>query len=114
MGHANATDLLPLGTPVLHILIGLAGGPSHGYALMQAIEEKTGGAAQILPGTLYTTLNRMLANGLVEETGGPGDEPDDRRRRYYAITPFGREVLAAETERLAVLLEVARRNLRST
>jgi DNA-binding PadR family transcriptional regulator len=85
----------------------------HGYGIMQAIEEKTAGAAKILPGTLYTTLNRMLADGLVEEATPPRDEPDDdRRRRYYRITRFGQDVVAAEAERMSLLLDVARRDLK--
>ena len=113
MNRRDPADLLPLGTPVLHILLALGRERLHGYAIMGAIDEKTGGRAQILPGTLYTTLNRMLADGLVEEAPAPDDAPDDdRRRRYYRVTPFGREVVAAETERMAVLLDVARRDLR--
>lgn len=101
---------LPLSTPVLHVLLALGRGRLHGYAIMQAIEEKTDGAASILPGTLYTTLNRMLADGLIEESEAPADEPDDdRRRRYYRATAFGREVVAAESRRMEILLKVARR-----
>lgn len=113
MSRRDASDLLPLSTPVLHILLALGHDRMHGYGIMQAIEQKTEGAAKILPGTLYTTLNRMLADGLVEEAQPPRDAPDDdRRRRYYVITPFGREVVAAEAERMSVLLEVARRDLK--
>ena len=109
----DASSFLPLNTPYHHVLLGLARGPLHGYAIMQAVEERTGGVATILPGTLYTTLNRMLASGLVEESAAPADEPgDERRRRYYAITPLGREVLAAETRRLSVLVELAERELK--
>lgn len=103
-------DFLPLSTPVLHTLLALGDDRLHGYAIMQAIEEKTGGVATILPGTLYTTLNRMLEDGLVEEAPERPDDPDDdRRRRYYRITDFGRAVVAAESERMAVLLDLARR-----
>jgi len=113
MSRHDPEALLPLSTPVLHILLALGAEHLHGYAIMQAIEQKTEGSAKILPGTLYTTLNRMLADGLVEETRPPGDAPDDdRRRRYYRITPFGREVVAAEARRMSVLLEVARRDLK--
>lgn len=95
---------------MLHILLALGHERMHGYAIMQAIEEKTGGVATVLPGTLYTTLNRMVAQGLVEVAAPPADEPDDdRRRRYYRTTEFGRQVVAAESRRMAVLLDVARR-----
>lgn len=110
MTRPDASSLLPLSTPVLHILLALGHARLHGYAIMQAIEEKTGGVATVLPGTLYTTLNRMLDDGLVEEADPPEDGPDDdRRRRYYRMTAFGREVVAAESERMEVLLDVARR-----
>ena len=103
---------LPLSTPVLHILLALGRERLHGYGVMQSIEEKTGGRATILPGTLYTTLNRMLEDGLVEEAPAPPDGPDDdRRRRYYRVTDYGADVVAAESERMALLLDVARREL---
>lgn len=107
-------DLLPLSTPALHILLALGWERMHGYAVMQGIEEKTEGRARILPGTLYTTLNRMVEDGLVEEASAPPDEPDDdRRRRYYRVTEFGRRVAAAEVDRMALLMDVARRDLLS-
>lgn len=110
MSRADVAELLPLSTPVLHVLLALAGDRLHGYAIMQAIEEKTDGMARILPGTLYTTLNRMLEDGLIEEAPGRPDDPDDdRRRRYYRITAFGREATAAESRRMEVLLDLARR-----
>lgn len=115
MKRRDPSELLPLSTPVLHVLLALGHERMHGYGIMQVIEQKTEGAARILPGTLYTTLNRMLADGLVEETPPPTDAPDDdRRRRYYRVTPFGREVVAAEAERMSVLLELARRDLKIT
>lgn len=113
MTRRDASSLLPLSTPVLHVLLALGRTRLHGYGIMQAIEEKTGGAATILPGTLYTTLNRMLSDGLIEEVAAPKSAPDDdRRRRYYRITRFGEDVVAAEAERMSVLLEVARRDLK--
>ena len=108
----DPAEHLPLGTPVLHILLALGRERLHGYAIMQGIEEKTDGKARILPGTLYTTLNRMLEDGLVEEASPPPDAPgDDRRRRYYRVTDLGRDAVAAEAERMAVLLDVARRDV---
>ena len=110
MDRFDITAMLPVGVPTLHILLALGHMRLHGYGIMQAIEEKTAGTARILPGTLYTTLNRMQANGLVEETRPPDVSDDDPRRRYYRTTEFGHAVVAAETERMAVLLELARRN----
>lgn len=108
----DAAEFLPLGAPVLNVLVALGHDRLHGYGIMQTIEEETEGAARILPGTLYTTLNRMLADGLLEEAPPPDDAPDDdRRRRYYRATALGRQVVAAEAERLSVLVALARRNL---
>lgn len=110
MSSSKTKERLPLSTPVLHILLALGGQRLHGYAIMQAIAEKTDGQATILPGTLYTTLNRMVDDALVEEALPPSEQPDDeRRRRYYQITEFGRQAVMAESERMAVLLAVARR-----
>lgn len=108
MTTTDVADQLPLGTPVLHILLALGHERRHGYGIMLAIEEKSGGAATILPGTLYTTLNRMVKGGLIEEADAPADAPDDdRRRSYYRTTGFGLQVLEAETQRLATLVRIA-------
>ena len=112
MTNPEPAKLLPLGTPVLHILLAFGHERLHGYGVMQAIAHKNEGRARILPGTLYTTLNRMLTNGLMEEAVSPAGAPDDdRRRSYYRATELGHEAVAAESERLSVLLSVARRNL---
>jgi DNA-binding PadR family transcriptional regulator len=106
----NPEELLPLSPPVLHILLALGRDDLHGYAIMQAIEEKTGGRARILPGTLYSTLNRMLDEGLIEDSPRrPEAGEDDPRRRYYRLTDFGRAVVAAEADRMSVLIDVAKR-----
>lgn len=107
MSRTDPTEFLPLSAPVLHILLALGQDRLHGYAIMQSIEAKTGGRASVLPGTLYSTLNRMLDDGLIEEAE-ERPEDDDKRRRYYRITDLGRRAVAAEAERMAVLLDVAR------
>lgn len=108
----DVADHLPLGTPVLHVLLALGRERRHGYGIMLAIEEKSGGEATILPGTLYTTLNRMAKGGLIEEAEPPADAPDDdRRRSYYRATELGLEVLEAETRRLSMLVRIAERDL---
>ena len=104
---ADVQDFLPLSTPVLHILLALGEDRLHGFGIIEAIEAKTGGEARILPGTLYATLNRMVDDRLVQEAERP--DGADARRKYYRITELGRRVVAAESERMAVLLEVARR-----
>jgi len=102
------TALLPLSAPVYHVLLALGDEALHGYAIMQAFERKTGGRETILPGTLYATIGRMVEAALIEELAEPPDESTDSRRRYYEVTEFGRAVAAAETERMARLVAVAR------
>lgn len=102
-------DLLPLTPAVFHILLALADGERHGYDIMRAVESLTEGKMQMGPGTLYGSIKRMLRDGLIAETDErPDPELDDSRRRYYELTAFGRQVLAAESNRLARLVEVAR------
>ena len=100
---------LPLSTPVLHILLALGGDRLHGLGILEAIDAKSGGRAAILPGTLYVTLNRMVDEGLIVEADRPRGA--DARRKYYRATELGRRVVAGEMERMAVLMEVARRDL---
>lgn len=99
----------PLTPPVFHILVALADGERHGYGIMQDVAQQTNDALQLGPGTLYGCLKRMLASGLVEESGErPDPELDDARRRYYRITPFGRGAARAEAERLVGAVSAAR------
>lgn len=101
-------SFLPLSAPVLNILLALGQGLLHPYGIMQAIDERTGGKAVILPGTLYTSIARMLDQGLIEDAPDrPDPEDDDARRRYYRLTELGRSVVAAEVDRLSVLIRVA-------
>lgn len=104
----NVGELLPLSPPVYHVLLALGDRTLHGYAIMQAFEDKTGGHEVLLPGTLYATLARMVDAGLVEEPPEPPDS-GDARRRYYRVTEFGRAVARAESQRLLLLLDLARR-----
>jgi len=100
--------LLPLTPAVLAILLALADGEKHGYAIMQAAEAD--GDGPMGPGTLYGSLDRMLRAGLVGESDGPGDSGGHaERRRYYRITDFGSRVLQAEVRRLEQTLALARR-----
>ncbi len=99
---------LPLTPPVFHILLALSGGECHGYGIMQDVARQTDGTLQLGPGTLYGCLKRMLAAGLVEESGErPDPALDDERRRYYRITPLGQHVARAEAKRLAGAVSVA-------
>ena len=102
-------ELLPLTPAVLHILLALAGEERHGYGIMREVEGRTGGQTRLGPGTLYGSIKRMLADGLIEESAErPDPAMDDQRRRYYRITDLGRRVAGAEAERLAGLVETAR------
>jgi len=106
----DAESFLPLTTPELHVLLALGREARHGYGMMQSLEEKTGGADALLPGTLYTTLSRMVKRGLLEELPdappGAGTRAD-ARRRYYRASDLGLAVARAESARLARLLGVA-------
>lgn len=95
---------LPLTPAVFAILLALADGEKHGYAIMKEAALPAGGGIALGPGTLYGTLDRLIRDALVEETG----LTDDGRRRYYNLTRRGHGVLAAETGRLAASLRTAR------
>jgi DNA-binding PadR family transcriptional regulator len=102
-------DFLPLTPQQFHILLALTGAHLHGYGIIRDIAERTGGGLRLGTGTLYTALARLEALALVDESHrrAPAHEDDDRRR-YYRLTPLGRAVLQAETERLAALVRHAR------
>lgn len=116
-------SLLPLTPPVFHILLALTDEERHGYGIMQDVAAQTNNTLILGPGTLYGCLKRMLAAGLVEESGerpdlamearrpkGPlrASENDDERRRYYRMTALGRRAVRAEAERLANAVTIAR------
>jgi len=103
-------DLLPLTPVVLNILLALADEERHGYGIMLEVRERTGGRVRLGPGTLYGAIKRLKEGGIIEESEErPVPEADDERRRYYRLTGFGGEVLAAEVERLDGLVRAARR-----
>lgn len=103
----DVASFLPLTPVAFEILLALGQGERHGYAVMQEVERRTGGRTSLHPGTLYRALNRLVDAGLLTELEDVRDE-EDERRRYYAITPLGRRVAGAESERLASQLEAAR------
>jgi DNA-binding PadR family transcriptional regulator len=102
-------SLLPLSPAEFHILIALADSDRHGYSIMQDVAARTEGKVQLSAGTLYSSIRRMLEQGLIEELrDSPDPSSTDERRRYYRVTRFGRRVAAAEAERLSALLQQAR------
>jgi DNA-binding PadR family transcriptional regulator len=105
----EAESLLPLPPAAFHILVALADEDRHGYAIIKDVAARTGGALKLSPGTLYRSVDRMVQQGLIRETSSrPAKSMDDARRRYYRITPFGRDVAMAESGRLARMLDLAR------
>lgn len=105
-------DLLPLSPTVFHILVAMTDGPTHGYALAREVEESTDGRVVLGPGTLYGSLQRMVASELIEEADNPGEDGVHAdRRRYYRMTALGSTALRAESERLARAVETVRERL---
>jgi DNA-binding PadR family transcriptional regulator len=101
--------LLPLQTAAFHILIALANGDRHGYAVMQDVDQRTGGELRLSAATLYRTIQRLLEQGLIRETRErPTPALDDERRRYYRLTEFGAAVARAEAKRMSDLVRMAR------
>jgi DNA-binding PadR family transcriptional regulator len=105
MSSVPTETLTPAG---FQVLLALAAGHSHGYAVMGYVERLTDGAVRLGPGTLYRTIARLVADGLVVEIGGGDPQaPHDSRRRYYALTERGRAGAEAEAGLLARLVEAA-------
>ena len=105
MNKRDPHELLPLTPAMFHVLVALADGETHGYAIMKEVEQLTGGGVRLSTGTLYGIVKRLLADGLIRESASGGDE----RRRAYSLTAFGREVARAEAARLEHTLAIARR-----
>ena len=104
---------LPLHQNWFHILLSLVGAEQHGYGIMQEVLERTNGAVRIWPATLYGTLQRLIADGLIEESEErPVEELDDARRRYYRLTRLGRKVLELECARLQEMLRMMQKKRR--
>jgi len=109
MRDKNPDSLLPLPAAVFHILIALADRDRHGYSIMQDVAARTEGKVQLSAGTLYSSIRRMLEQGLIEELPeSPDPTSTDERRRYYRLTRFGKRAAAAEVERLTALVKQAR------
>lgn len=108
--NIEAESLLPLTPATFHILVAVADEDRHGYAVIKDVAARTRGALKLSPGTLYRSIDRMVQQGLIREISTrPARDMDDERRRYYRITAFGREVALAESRRLALMLDLARK-----
>ena len=106
----DPTPHLPLAPAALHIVLALNRGERHGYAIMSDVEDLSDGVIKMGPGTLYGTIKKLLAQGLIEQTESRSDPSlDDQRRKYYRLTALGASVSAAEIQRLANLVERTRR-----
>jgi DNA-binding PadR family transcriptional regulator len=103
---AQPTGEVTFSPQVLHILLALTSGPTHGYAVMQSVERETDGAIRLGPGTLYGALRRLRLAGLIEETASAAGAEEGRR--YYRLTAAGRDALRREVERLERLVDSAR------
>lgn len=104
----SITDHLPLKPIDLEILLALADGDLHGYGLVQAVSAHTDGLITLDPGNLYRVIKRLLETGLVVEAGQKAaTDAGGERRRYYALTTVGGQVLAAELERLRRLVNAS-------
>lgn len=107
MNGYDPLDFLPLKTAWLHILLALADGARHGYAIRAAVERATEGRVKLWPATLYGSLRDLAADGLIEEQKGEGSEDEDARRRSYGLTSLGAQVLQAEVRRLEAIVTAA-------
>ena len=106
-------SFLPLSTQVFQILLSLAGEPRHGYAVIVDVQTRTDGEVNLTASTLYDALSRLLDDELIQETAvahppSAGGTKPDARRRYYELTPLGRQVARAEARRLERLVLMAR------
>lgn len=97
-------------TPAMfQVLLALGDGEKHGYAILKEVEEQTDGHVRLSTGTLYAIIKRLLSEGiLLESRNRPPAEQDDQRRRYYHLTPLGRQVLVDEAARMEKLISTAR------
>ena len=104
----DPTNFLPLKPAAFHILLSLADSSRHGYGIMLEVQERTKGSVKLGPGTLYSAIERLLADELIAQEPEKLDRTlDDERRRYYSLTQLGRRVITLDAERLAHLVEMA-------
>ena len=108
-GHADSSTQPPVSRTAMLILLAIGPEERHGYAIMGEVTRITEGATRLGPGGVYTTIRRLLDDGLIEESDErPDPEVDDQRRRYYRLIGLGRAVVAAEARRLQSLVAAAK------
>jgi len=106
---ANKDEIPQITLPMLHVLISLADGDKHGYAIIKEVSSRTSGKVLLSPGTLYPLIRRLLEAALIEESDErPDPYLDDERRRYYTLTRRGRQAAAAEMTRMEEVIEMGR------
>jgi len=102
-------NIPPLSRTAVHVLLAIGPEERHGYAIMAEVGRITRGAIRLGPGAIYSTIKRLLDDGLIEESDArPDPELDDQRRRYYRLTALGRAVATTEVRRLDALVQAAR------
>lgn len=111
MSEINA----PLTPAMFHVMLALADGNKHGYAILKEVTEQTGGEVQLSTGTLYGIIKRLLESGYIAEVQASSKKNEDSRRRYYRLTDAGRQIAVAEARRLerVVLRARSKRLIRS-
>jgi DNA-binding PadR family transcriptional regulator len=105
----STDEFLPLSPASFYILLALADGRHHGYAIMREVRSLTRNVVRLGPGTLYRVVSTLLSDGLIEEIASskPASD-DDSRRRYYQLTKLGQRVLSDDARRLAAAVDIAR------
>lgn len=107
----KTSDVIPLRQPTFFILLSLAPGKKHGYAILKDVEELSGGKTRLSTGTLYEALGRLLDQGLIKRVGNDEDGKAGLPRKAYALTNSGRRALEAEMSRMESLAALARTRL---
>jgi DNA-binding PadR family transcriptional regulator len=103
VGTIELENALPLPPHMFLVLLVLNGGPAHGYGIKKAVAERSRGTVDLDAGGLYRLIARLEERGWVSSIPGDGDPAGDSRRKYYGLTPTGREILAAEARRVSAL-----------
>jgi DNA-binding PadR family transcriptional regulator len=112
MARFDPAPYLPLTPAMFQVLVALADGEKHGYAVIKEVARRTDGKVRLRAGTLYTAIRRFVDDGLIQESAvRPDPALDDERRRYYRLTDRGRAVAVAEARRMADTLAQARAKL---